>query len=118
MPYLLILTIMVTSLSMTSFSQLPQAAHSQTDYEELIITENNNEQKLNQKNTGGGSSINLNCGTNVIESTLFEQITCSIEEETPSPGPAIAVKPIVTQRVAEIPVVLPITEPIVGRGGM
>jgi hypothetical protein len=114
MPYLLILTIMVTSLSMTSFSQLPQAAHSQTDYEELIITENNNEQKLNQKNTGGGSSINLNCGTNVIESTLFEQITCSIEEETPSPGPAIAVKPIVTQRVAEIPVVLPITEPIVG----
>ena len=50
----------------------------------------------------------------LLPSTLFEQITCSIEEGTPSPGPAIAVKPIVTQRVAEIPVGPPITEPIVG----
>jgi hypothetical protein len=95
-------------------SQLPQAAHSQQDYEELIIVKTNNKQKLNQKNIGSGSSDNLNCGTNVAASTLFEQITCSIEEGTPSPGPAIVVKPIVTQRVAEIPVASPITEPIVG----
>ena len=111
---LLPLTVLLTGLSLTSILQLPQTAHSQQDYEELIITETNNEQNLNQKNIGSGSSDNLNCGTNVADSTLFEQITCSIEEGTPSPGPAIAVKPIVTQREAEIPVVPPITEPIVG----
>jgi hypothetical protein len=72
---LLTLTMIATSLSMTSFSQLPQAAHSQTDYEELIITENNNEQKINQKNIGSGNTVNLNCGTNVIASNSPQQIT-------------------------------------------
>jgi hypothetical protein len=71
----LILTMIVTSLSTTSLLQPLQAAYSQTDYEELIITENNNEQTLNQKNTGSGSSTNINCGTNVISSSSPQPIT-------------------------------------------
>jgi hypothetical protein len=92
---LLILTTMVTSLSMTSFSQVPQAAHSQTDYEELIITKNNNEQKLNQKNTGSGSSTNINCGTNVVESERVAMNCPGSEPTAPSP---ISLKPVVIQR--------------------
>jgi hypothetical protein len=66
---LLPLTVLLIGLSLTSILQLPQAVHSQQDYEELIITGTNNDQKLNQKNIGSGTSSNLNCGTNVIEST-------------------------------------------------
>ena len=62
---------LLTGLSLTSILQLPQAAHSQQDYEELIITETNNNQKLDQKNSGSGSSANLNCGTNVDDSSLI-----------------------------------------------
>ncbi|CAN5388950.1 hypothetical protein BH18THE2_BH18THE2_20570 [soil metagenome] len=83
---LLTLTMIVTSLSMTSFSQLSQAVYSQTDYEELIITENNNEQKLNQENTGSGSSTNINCGTNTITSNSPQPITTicpNVPGETP-----------------------------------
>jgi hypothetical protein len=84
---LLTLTMMVTSLTMTSFSQLPQAAYSQTDYEELIITENNNEQKLNQKNTGSGISTNTNCGTNIAGTNIAHPITCSsVPGQSPTPN--------------------------------
>ena len=96
---LLTLTMMVTSLSMTSFSQLPQAAHSQTDYEELVITKNNNEQKLNQKNTGSGSSTNINCGTNTItgNSPQASRTLCpSVPGQSPTPGTTVI--PVVTQR--------------------
>lgn len=69
------------------------------------MNQDNDEQEIKQKNIGSGSSANLNCGTNVADSILFEQMTCSIEEETPSPGPVIAIKPVVTQRTTEIPIV-------------
>jgi hypothetical protein len=86
---LLTLTMMVTSLSMTSFSPLPQAAHSQQDFEKYIVSETNNEQKLNQKNIGSGSTVNLNCGTNVVASNSPQQITMtclSIPGGTPTPN--------------------------------
>ena len=102
---LLPLTVLLTGLFLTSILQLPQATHSQQDYEELIITETNNEQKLNQKNTGSGSSNNLNCGTNVIESTSTSTTCPTIPGETPIPTPGTTVIPVVTQRMAEIPVV-------------
>jgi hypothetical protein len=82
---LLILTVMLTSLSITSILQPPQAAHSQTDYEEYLITETNTEQKLNQKNIGSGSSTNINCGANIVGTNLAEPITCpSIPGEPPT----------------------------------
>jgi hypothetical protein len=81
---LLPLIVLLTGLSLTSILQLPKAAHSQQDYEELIMTETNNEQKLNQKNIGSGSSSNLNCGTNVIESTSTSMTCTTIPGETPT----------------------------------
>jgi hypothetical protein len=96
---LLPLTVLLTGLSLTSILQLPQAAHSQQDYEELIITETNNDQKLNQKNIGSGSSSNLNCGINVIDSTTTSATCATIPGETPTAGMVI---PVVTQRVANI----------------
>jgi hypothetical protein len=99
------LTVLLTGLSLTSILQLPQAAHSQQDYEDLIITETNNEQKLNQKNIGSGSSSNLNCGTNVIESTSTSTTCPTIPGETPTPTPGTTVILVVTQRVAEIPII-------------
>jgi DNA-binding beta-propeller fold protein YncE len=42
------LTVLLTGLSLTSILQLPQMAYSQQDYEELIITEANSDQKLIQ----------------------------------------------------------------------
>lgn len=45
---LLLLTLLLTDLSLTSILQLSQTANSQQDYEELIITEPNNDQKLIQ----------------------------------------------------------------------
>jgi hypothetical protein len=98
------LTVLVGGFSLTSTLQLPQA-HSQQDYEELIITETNNEQKLNQKNIGSGSSSNLNCGTNVIESTSTSTTCPTIPGETPTPTPGTIVIPVVTQRMAEIPII-------------
>ena len=65
---------------------LTQVAYSQQDYEELIITETNNKQELNQKNIGSGGSNNLNCGTNLVDSS--QQLICpSVPGETPTPGP-------------------------------
>ena len=96
---------MVTGLSMTSMLQLPPVAHSQQDFEEYIISETNSEQKLNQKNIGSGSSNNLNCGINVIESTSTSTTCPTIPGETPIPTPGTTVIPVVTQRMAEIPVV-------------
>jgi hypothetical protein len=63
---LLSFTVVLTGLSTTSLLQPSQAAYSQTDYEEYLITETNNEQNLNQKNIGSGSSTNINCGANLI----------------------------------------------------
>jgi hypothetical protein len=99
------LTVLLGGLSLASTSQLPQTAHPQQDYEELIITETNNEQKLNQKNIGSGSSSNLNCGTNVIESTSTSTTCPTIPGETPTPTPGTIVIPVVTQRMAEIPII-------------
>ena len=96
---------LVTGLSMTSMLQLPPVAHSQQDFEEYIISETNSEQKLNQKNIGSGSSSNLNCGINVIESTSTSTTCPTIPGETPIPTPGTTVIPVVTQRMAEIPVV-------------
>ena len=96
---------MVTSLSMTSMLQLPPVAHSQQDFEEYIILETNSEQKLNQKNIGSGSSSNLNCGINEIESTSTSTTCPTIPGETPIPTTGTTVIPVVTQRMAEIPVV-------------
>jgi hypothetical protein len=84
---LLLLTVLLTGLSLTSILQLSQTVHSQQDYEELIITENNNEQKLNQKNTGSDSSTNINCGTNIIASSPPQPITTTcptVPGETPT----------------------------------
>ena len=99
------LTVLLTGLSLTSILQLPQTAHSQQDYEELIITETNSDQKLDQKNTGSGSSVTTLIVVRMLsDSHLFEQISCSIEEEIP-PTEVTAIKPVVTQREVEIPVV-------------
>jgi hypothetical protein len=56
--------------------QLHQTAYSQTDYDEYLITDTNSEQKLNQKNIGSGSSMNINCGANIVGTNLAEPITC------------------------------------------
>jgi hypothetical protein len=103
---LLPLVVLLTGLSITSLIQSPQPAHSQQDFEKYIITETNTEQKLNQKNIGSGSTVNLNCGTNVVASNSPQQITMtcqSIPGGTPTPGTTVI--PVVTQRMAEIPVV-------------
>ena len=77
------------------FLQPPQAVYSQTDYEEYIVMENINQQKINQKNIGSGSSTNINCASNIAGTNLPPSITCpSVPGETPV-TPAI---PVVTQR--------------------
>lgn len=84
---LLSMAVLVTGLSLSSISQFPQIAHSQEDYEELIIVENNNEQKLKQENTGSSGSTNINCGTNVVAGNSPQQITTkcpSVPGETPT----------------------------------
>jgi hypothetical protein len=85
---LLSFTLILTGLSTTSLLQPPQAAYSQTDYEEYLIVETNNEQKLNQKNIGTGSSTNINCGTNTITSDSPQAITTlcpSVPGQSPTP---------------------------------
>jgi hypothetical protein len=73
--------------SSTSVLQVPQAAYSQTDYEEYLITETNTEQELNQQNIGSGSSSNINCGTNIAGTNLAHPITCpSNPGEPPTPN--------------------------------
>jgi hypothetical protein len=82
---LLTLTTILTGLSINGLLQPTQRAHSQQDYDEYLITETNNEQKLNQKNIGSGSSTNINCGTNLVDSS--QQITCpSVPGGTPTNG--------------------------------
>lgn len=63
------------------------------------------EQELNQQNIGSGSLTNINCGINLAGTNLAQPLTTcpSIPEGTPSPG--ITVRSVVTQRVAEIPIV-------------
>lgn len=68
-------TVMVTGLSITSLLQSPQAAYSQTDYEEYIVMENFNQQKINQQNVGSGSSTNINCGANIAGTNLAQPVT-------------------------------------------
>ena len=63
-------TVVLTGLSSTSLSQVPQVAYSQSDYEDYLITETNIEQELNQKNIGSGSSTNINCGANIVGTNL------------------------------------------------
>ena len=46
---LLPLTVLLTGLSLTSILQLSQTAHSQQDYEELIITGTGSEQELEEQ---------------------------------------------------------------------
>jgi hypothetical protein len=73
----------------------------------------NVDQRINQKNIGSGSSTTLNCGTNIVESD--STLTCpGIPGETPAPTPRTTAIPVVTQRVTEVQVVSPITEPVVG----
>jgi hypothetical protein len=82
---LLLPMVLVTGLSITSLIQSPQAAHSQQDNDEYLITETNNEQKLNQKNIGSGISTNINCGANIAGTNLAGPITCpSIPGEPPT----------------------------------
>jgi hypothetical protein len=45
-------SVMLTGFSITGVLQSPQTVHSQQDYEEYMVTETNNEQKLKQENTG------------------------------------------------------------------
>jgi hypothetical protein len=45
-------SVMLTGISITGLLQSPQTVHSQQDYEEYMVTETNNEQKLKQENTG------------------------------------------------------------------
>ena len=66
---LLTFTVALTGLSSTSLLQVPQIAHSQENFEEYLIIETKNEQKINQKNIGSGSSTNINCSQNLIGST-------------------------------------------------
>jgi hypothetical protein len=101
---LLPLSMLMTGLDIL---QSPLLAQSQTDYEEYIIMEDINEQKINQQNIGSGSSTNINCGTNAVGTNLPQPITTcpSIPGETPNPG--IAVRPVVAQRSAEAQVILP-----------
>jgi hypothetical protein len=99
---LLTLTTILTGLSINGLLQPTQRAHSQQDYDEYLITETNNEQKLNQKNIGSGSTANLNCGTNIVGSD--STLACSsIPGENPTPVPGTTVMPVVTQRVANVP---------------
>jgi hypothetical protein len=84
---LLTFTVVLTGLSSTSLLQVPQAAYSQTDYEEYLITETNTEQKINQKNIGSGTSTNVNCGANIANTNLGQPITCpSIPGQSPTPN--------------------------------
>ena len=100
---LLTFTVVLTGLSSNSLLQVPQAAYSQTDYEEYITTETNNEQKLKQENTASSGSTNINCGTNLVDTS--QQLTCPrISPETPTPGTTVV--PVVTQRVANIPTIV------------
>jgi hypothetical protein len=81
--------------------QSPLLAQSQTDYEEYIIMEDVNEQKINQQNIGSGSSTNINCGANVYDNTSPQSITCPrIPGGTPAPGTTVI--PVVTQRAANV----------------
>ena len=73
-------TVVLTGLSSTSLLQVPQAAYSQTDYEEYITMENA-DQRINQKNVGSGSSSNVNCGTNVIERPLHQRYVRPFQEK-------------------------------------
>ena len=96
---LLSFTVMLTGLFSTSLLQAPQVAFSQTDYELYIIPETSNKQKINQQNIASGSSTNINCGTNMLDSS--QQLVCPrVPPETPTPGTTVV--PVVTQRVANI----------------
>jgi hypothetical protein len=88
---LLLFTVVLAGLSMTNL-QPPLTARSQQDYEEYIIMENV-DQSINQKNTGSGTSTNINCGTNAAGSNL-QPIQCP--QSTPTPGAGVV--PVVTQR--------------------
>jgi hypothetical protein len=92
---LLMLATMLTGFLIGGVSQPLQTAHSQTDYEEYIIMEDINEQKINQQNIGSGSSNNINCGANTAGTNLPQPITC-IAGDPQTPG--ITAKPVVTQR--------------------
>jgi hypothetical protein len=93
--------VVLAGLSSTSLLQTPQTVYSQTDYEEYLIMETNTEQELNQQNIGSGSSSNINCGTNIAGTNLLQPISCpSVPGETPSPS--ITVRPVVTQRLANV----------------
>jgi hypothetical protein len=93
--FLLTLTVMVTGLFLTSLSQSPHAAHSQTDYEEYLIVDTDTAQELKQKNVGSGESTNINCGTNTAGSNLVQPIQCP---SIPGGTPGTTVVPVVTQR--------------------
>jgi hypothetical protein len=98
---IVILVLPLTMLGLFGSAILPHAAYSQTDYEEYLIVETNTEKKLNQQNTGSGSSTNINCGTNISGTNLQQPITCpSVPGETPTP----TLIPVVTQRVVEVPI--------------
>ncbi|CAN5240835.1 hypothetical protein BH18THE2_BH18THE2_41510 [soil metagenome] len=82
---LLSMAVLVTGLFITSMLQLPQAAHSQEDFEEYLKVQTNNVQKLNQKNIGSGNSTNINCAENLVSSAT--NAVCSIVETEPDPDP-------------------------------
>lgn len=75
--------IMLAGLPIIGLLQTPETAHSQTDYNEYLITETNTAQELNQKNVGSGKSGNVNCGANAIGSNL---VACPPASETPTPN--------------------------------
>jgi hypothetical protein len=93
---LLTFTVMI-SLTATNLLESPQAAHSQTDYEEYLIVETDTAQELKQKNVGSGESTNVNCGTNIAGTNLAQPITCPDVDED---GDGVLQRPVVTQRVA------------------
>jgi hypothetical protein len=95
---LLSLSVLLTGLSLIGILHLPQAAYSQQDYEAYILMEKVDNQVLRQKNTGSGSSNNINCGTNTLASN---QITQNVSTETPRPAP-VNLKPVITQRSVEV----------------
>jgi DNA-binding beta-propeller fold protein YncE len=68
---LLPLTVLLTGLALTSILQLPLAAQSQQDYEELIITEPTNSQKLIQPS--GFSRIGAVEAQQAVQYTFFSE---------------------------------------------
>jgi hypothetical protein len=83
---LLILALIVASGILLSSMLLPfQLLRASSDSSD---TDTNTDQDLNQKNTGSGESTNLNCGEDLIDSSV--SVICLSEPPPPPPPPETA----------------------------